>query len=132
MEFRLEIAGLTVLLAVLAYLPLSFFTRALGRTRLLGGQEYAVFASQYVERFRDKWLAASSRGNPVAVLGTADIQSLADLGNSFTVVEEMRMVPFRLHDIVQVALLLLVPLLPLGLTIVSIDEAIDELVKLIL
>ena len=31
--------------------------------------------------------------------GSADIQSLADLGNSYAVVQEMRFVPFGLKDV---------------------------------
>jgi hypothetical protein len=32
------------------------------------------------------------------LLGAADIQSLADLGNSYAVIGEMRAVPFGLQD----------------------------------
>ncbi len=66
------------------------------------------------------------------MLGSGDIQSLADLGNSFTQVEEMRALLFKPHDVVVLVLLLLIPILPLGLTIISVDEILDELVKLIL
>jgi len=37
-------------------------------------------------------------------LGTSDIQSLADLANSYAVVREMRPVPFALNDVVRLAI----------------------------
>lgn len=37
------------------------------------------------------------------VLGSGDIQSLADLNNSYEIVSDMRAVPFALEDIVRLA-----------------------------
>jgi hypothetical protein len=132
LQFRLEIAGSIVLLVLLAYLPLTFFVHALMQARLVGSREYGLFASEYVARFRKRWIGEPSPGDLSTVLGSGDIQSLADLGNSFEVVEKMGMLPFRPHDVVRLALVLLLPLLPLGLTIVSVDQILDGLVKLIL
>ena len=65
------------------------------------------------------------------LLGTADIQSLADLGNSYSVVREMRIVPFALEDITLLAATTAAPLLPLMLTIFSLDELVMRLIKTI-
>jgi hypothetical protein len=53
------------------------------------------------------------------LLGAADIQSLADLGNSYGVVREMRTVPFRLQDISRLAIATAAPMVPVVLTIWS-------------
>jgi len=53
---------------------------------------YCLLAQRYVENFDQKWTV----DNPAAtegLLGAADIQSLADLGNSYSLVGEMRTVP---------------------------------------
>jgi hypothetical protein len=55
-------------------------------------------------------------------LGTGDIQSLADLGNSYEIVREMRVVPFGLQDVSRLALATAAPLSPLLLTIFSFEE----------
>ena len=62
----------------------------------------------------------------------ADIQSLADLGNSFTVVNEMGIVPFTLQDAIRLALATAVPLLPLALTVFSLEEVLGGLIKVLL
>ena len=47
------------------------------------------------------------------LLGAADIQSLADLGNSYALVREMRAIPFGLEDIARPAAATAAPLVPL-------------------
>ena len=66
------------------------------------------------------------------LLGTGDIQSLADLGNSYSVASEMRIVPFSLKDMARLAVATAAPLLPLALTIFSLEEALTRLFQLLL
>jgi hypothetical protein len=63
--------------------------------------------------------------------GTGDIQSLADLGNSYAIVQQMRLVPFGLKHVVTLACATAAPLLPLALTIFSLDELVSRLIKII-
>ena len=53
-----------------------------------------------------------------------DIQSLADLGNSFTVVNETRLVPFDKALVFYLAIILAAPLLPLLLFVFPLEEMI--------
>jgi hypothetical protein len=55
-------------------------------------------------------------------VGSGDIQSLADLGNSFEVIRTMRVVPFTKEAIVQLVVMTLAPVLPLTLTMLSVDQ----------
>jgi hypothetical protein len=64
-------------------------------------------------------------------VGAADIQSLADLGNSYSVVSEMRIVPFGLVDVGRLIAATAAPLVPLTLTIFSLEELISRLVKIL-
>ena len=61
-----------------------------------------------------------------------DIQSLADLGNSFTVVNETRLVPFDKALVFYLAIILAAPLLPLLLFVFPLEEMIDRIVALLL
>ena len=69
----------------------------MARARRKGLAEYGLLAQRYVEGFQEKWVVEYG-SNSGELLGTGDIQSLADLGNSYTVVNEMRLVPFGLQD----------------------------------
>ena len=63
-------------------------------------------------------------------MGTADIQSLADLGNSYGVVDDMRLTPFGWKDVVRLAAVTAAPLIPLSLTMFSLDELVTSLFKM--
>jgi hypothetical protein len=64
-------------------------------------------------------------------MGSADVQSLADLGNSFEVVKGMRFVPFTLATVIQLALAALAPVAPLTLTMISLEQLVERLIKVI-
>ena len=66
-----------------------------------------------------------------ALVGSADIQSLADLGNSFEVVSGMRLAPFTLRTVLQLAITTLVPVVPLLLTVVPLEQLLERLVNLV-
>ena len=78
-------------------------------------------ASRYSGEFEGKWFREDA---PVEgeLLGSGDIQSLADLGNSFSIVQEMRLVPFGWRDVTRLAAITLAPFLPLLLTIFSLED----------
>ncbi len=125
-DFKLEIAGIMVGLMLLALAPLSFFVFHLADSKRAGVREYGILASRYVNDFRHKWIEGGLEGEPV--LGTGDIQSLADLSNSFDVVREMGILPFGRQTVLQLAIMLALPLFPLTLTMIPLEEMIDRAV----
>ena len=79
--------------------------------------------------FDQKWLRR--KGNGEQLLGSGDIQSLADLGNSYAVVREMRAVPFSTEDVLWLLVVSVVPMLPLLLTIMPLDQLVTEGIKMV-
>ncbi len=65
------------------------------------------------------------------LLGSADIQSLADLGNAFRCVQEMKAVPFGLRVVIELAIVTSLPCLPLILLVMPMDKIIDLLTKVV-
>ena len=65
------------------------------------------------------------------MLGTGDIQSLADLDGSFTIVREMRAVPLATDELVQLLVVTVAPLIPLLLTIMPLDELVTQAFKVV-
>ena len=72
--------------------PLIVFGGQLSRTRRAGLSEYGVLAQHYVRDFDAKWIRGN-RDPAEPLVGSADVQSLADLANSFDVIRTMRLVP---------------------------------------
>ena len=53
------------------------------------------------------------------------------MGNSYEVVKDMRWIPFTLSTVLQLAIITLIPVLPLGLTMLSLEELLDRLLKVV-
>ncbi len=85
---------------------------------------------QYATRFEEKWFSDTPQHN-LEMLGSADMQSLADLGNSYDMVREMRLVPFGLKDVARLTTITLLPFLPLTLTAFSLEQLTDYLIRIV-
>src|SRR5262245_17665040 len=119
--FTLEIAAVVTVLALVLLAPLLVFVLPLAAVKRTALREYEYLARRYVDEFDDKWLRGRAAHNEPLV-GSADIQSLADLGNSFEVVAGMRTVPITRDSVVQLLAMTLLPLAPLLLTMFSVEE----------
>ena len=125
-DFRMEAVGVMVLLLLIVLGPLLAFSPRLMRAKRTGLREYGRLASRYVREFDLKWV----RGGPTAdeqLMGSGDIQSLADLGNSFQVIRDIRPFPFGRDTVIQLVVLTLIPVLPLVLTMMPLEELIRKL-----
>jgi hypothetical protein len=130
-QFKFLIAGILVFLMLIALLPLSVFALQMVEAKRTALREYGLLATQYASEFRQKWLrAAPARCEDL--LGNADFQSLADLGNSYAVVGEMGLLPFGRKVVVRLLVLLALPLAPLALTMFPVDVLLQQLIKLVL
>ena len=115
---------IAVLLLVLG--PLLIFAPLLARARREGLRQYSLLANDYNRAFHQKWVA----GPPPAdepLLGSADIQSLADLGNSFGMIREMKIFPFSQQQILQMAVVACLPGLPLIFLVMPVGEILQLL-----
>jgi hypothetical protein len=126
--FKLQIVACIAFFTVAVLGPLLMFTPRMARARRKGLADYGMFAQRYVESFDQKWIQSTSSEE---VLGAGDIQSLADLGNSYQVVREMRVVPFALQDVSRLAIATAVPLAPLLLTVFSFEELVSRVIKIV-
>jgi hypothetical protein len=113
------IAGLAVALG-----PLLLVAGHLWRCRYQGLYDYGTLAADYTRLFQERWIAKRQRDE---LLGSADIQSLADLANSYNVVDKMRFWPFDLRTVITIALAASLPMLPLTLLEASLPELMFKL-----
>lgn len=131
LSFKLQIGGFIAFFVVAILGPLVMFTPRLAAARRKGLAEYGLLAQRYVEGFHKKWIIGDEAVSSEGLLGSADIQSLADLGNSYGLVRDMRVVPFGLDDITRLAAVTASPFLPLLLTIWSPEELIKRVLNVI-
>jgi hypothetical protein len=129
-SFKMQAAGLVVFFVLVIFGPLLMFTPLLEHAQRKGSAQYGLLANRYIFGFEEKWIRG---GVPTTgeLLGTPDLQSLADLGHSCSMVEDMRIVPFGLPDVTRLAIVTVAPLLPLMLTMFSPQELLAALLKIV-
>jgi hypothetical protein len=125
-EFKLEIFVLVILLLGMVLGPLLVFAPKLAQAKRIGRREYGTLAQRYVREFDAKWLRGGAPADEPLV-GSGDIQSLADLGNSYEIVQSMRIIPITRDTIVQLAAAIVAPLVPLALTMMPLEELLNKL-----
>jgi hypothetical protein len=109
---------------LLIFGPLFFFTPSLWRTRLDGIRQYDTLALDYARLFHHKWVGS---GDTTDLLGSADIQSMADMSNSYEVVKKMKAVPIELGVVLVVFVAMVIPMIPLFLMQVPLPELLRNL-----
>jgi hypothetical protein len=129
-EFKVEMIGLVALMLSAVLGPLLVFAPKLAAAKRAGLGEYGALAQRYVREFDRKWLRGGAPADE-PLLGSADIQSLADLGNSFEVVKGMRLAPITLQNVLQLAAVTLVPVVPLILTMISLEELLTQALRMV-
>jgi hypothetical protein len=125
-DFKVEIAVLVVFLLGMVLGPLLVFAPQLAQAKRTGNREYGTLAQRYVRDFDAKWLRGGAPADEPLV-GSGDIQSLADLGNSFEVVRTMQIAPITRDAIIRLAAATLAPMVPLLLTMMPLEELLKTL-----
>jgi hypothetical protein len=111
----------TVLMGVLCVGPLVIFAPKLWVCRWTGMSHYMGLASRYVNAFDSKWVQGGESPQE-DLLGTPDLQSLADLTNSVDMVRTMRLIPVGRKLLLALVGSVLAPMLPLLLMKFPVDQ----------
>jgi hypothetical protein len=129
-DFRVETAVVVGFLLCLVLGPLLFFSPQLAQAKRAGNREYGALAARYVRGFDAKWLRGGAKGDEL-LLGSGDIQSLADLSNSFEVVRTMRLAPITNDALLRLVVSTVAPVVPLTLTMMPLEELLRKLLGIL-
>lgn len=126
LQFRGPYIVMLILIEFVLLGPLLVFCPLLFRTRLAGLHDYGSLVVRYNRAFHQKWITGPAPTDE-SLLGSSDIQSLADLGTAFDYVRSMKVVPFSLRVMLQIAVIASLPCLPLLLLAIPIGTLLDLL-----
>jgi hypothetical protein len=131
-NYRMTIFGFIALVLITFLGPLLVFSPKLFDTKRKGLLEYGALANEYTQSFERKWIRREAPEGE-ALIGSADIQSLADLANSFEIVRKMRPVPFDLPTaILPMVAAAAIPFLPLLLMVFPLEEIVKNVIGMLL
>ncbi len=120
LDFRVEIALTVAVVFLLVMMPLLFFAGQLSDVKRMGSLRYGKLSARYVHAFEAKWIQQERPGEEL--IGSQDIQSLADMSDSYRIIEQMQLVPIGRADIIMLVLATLAPIFPLVLTMMPLSE----------
>jgi len=128
---EIAIGAFIVLATVVPILPLLAFAPKLARVRWHGVIRLGKLGEMYANSFDEKW------GRPHTdaadeLLGTADIQTLADLGSSFDAARGTRIVPVSIGSVLGLAVSAVAPMVPLLLLFYPAKEILKALLRVFL
>jgi hypothetical protein len=129
-DFKMQIAATVIILIFFFVGPLLVFVPKIAQVKRKGLLEYGALAQRYVREFDFKWLRGGAPADEPLV-GSGDLQSLADLANSFEVVRTMRMAPVVMQDIIRLAIATLIPIVPLLLTVMPLEDLLKMVLGLL-
>lgn len=122
-QFKMEIIGM-VAVALLAVMgPLLVFAPILYRVKREGLRAYGALTQRCALEFDQEWMHGTAPG-PAAV-------PLFPAQKGFELARDMSLVPFTRQAFVQLTFLTLAPLVPLLLTMVSFEQLLDRLLKVV-
>jgi hypothetical protein len=131
-QYTVMIVGNTLLILVMFLGPYFVFSLKLFETKRRGFLTYSTLANDYTQSFHQKWIRGKAPQGEV-LLGSGDIQSLADLSNSFGIVRDMRMVPFDLKlTILPIVGCTVIPFFPLLFTVFPVEEILRKIIGILL
>jgi hypothetical protein len=124
--FKIPLVVLLIVTQMTILGPLLMFAPILASTRREALHSYSLLVVRYNRAFHEKWVDAPPPEGE-SLLGSADIQSLADLGGSFEFIRSMRVFPFSQRVILQLAVVTAAPGLPLLLLVMPVEKILDKL-----
>ena len=128
--FKVLVPAFLVLSVIFGIFPLALWIPRLLRVRKVGLRDYAKLGNRYTEGFDVKWVHfAKPPDEPL--LGTADIQSLADLGGSFETIQQMSIAPITKGLIIQFAVMAGLPILPVVIYATPTAELVKAILKMV-
>lgn len=130
-DFKGEIALFLGFVLCITILPLLAYMRPLLIAKRRGTFAYGALAAMYARDFDDKWVRSGGKADE-PLIGSADIQSMADMGGTYELVASMRSTPISIQLLMSMSIATLLPVVPLLLTIMPLEQLLKKLVGILL
>ena len=119
-----------VIALIVLHAPLLVFFSRLSRCRFRGLLEFSSLVLRYDRAFEAKWIEKRFGEPAEPLLGSPDVQSLADIATSYEHVNDMVLIPFDMKGSLVLVAAAIFPMVPLIGTALPMDEIISKLAEL--
>jgi hypothetical protein len=129
-SMKLPMIAYGVLAIVTLIVPLFAVTPVLIDARGKALREYGALVTIHNQLFDQKWIQKEQPVD-VVILGDPDPSSLIDLGSSFAVIQQMRIVPIGKRTLAVLAVAATLPMVPVILYATPADELVRTVAKML-
>jgi hypothetical protein len=129
-SLKLPMIAYGVLAILFLVVPLLVVLPVLLKVKREGLLEYGALVTNHDQLFDIRWISGQHPPGEV-ILGGDDASSLADLGSSFAVVREMRLVPIDKPTLITLAVAAALPMVPVLLIATPANELIRVVLKML-
>ena len=130
-DFRIEIVGMVLFVFLLVLAPLMVFVPTLVALNTKASAQYGALAGNVARTFEGRWIRDAKRPQG-ELLDVAEVSAMTDLDTTMSIVNEMHYVPVTRESLLWIGGAVLVPLLPLLLTMMPADELIKRVLGIFL
>lgn len=131
LTFRYSVAVLVVVVLFLFVGPVMVFNGPLVRARRVGIFNYGALAGSLGQQFEQKWLSPDKKIDKEA-LQVQDFSATVDLYGVVSNVRQMKITPIDRSGLIVLALAVLLPFLPVVLTVLPLRDLLKEVATLLL
>jgi hypothetical protein len=127
---KFVLVGYGVLAVLVLVAPLLVVTPTLHKTKTRALLSYGSLVTSHNQAFAARWIGADApQGDEI--LGNPDPSSLIDLGSSFQIVQQMRVVPINRSTLIVLVASAAAPMVPLIVLATPADELIRIVLKML-
>jgi hypothetical protein len=130
LSFKVELLTTAAVMLLVVLAPVLAFTPALRATRRAGLDALGVMGQRYAGGFEHKWFRGGAAPGE-EMLGSSDIQSLADLRGSYLIVKGIDYTPLSVKNVLELVLITLAPVAPLLLTTFSLSQLFEQVLRVV-
>lgn len=130
LKFHIIIFAVAALFVLHA--PLLAFSGKLSRCRFTGLLEFGALVWRHDCAFDEKWIKDRAGSEQESILGSSDVQSMADIATCYEHINDMWLIPFDSKAFAVLVMAALLPMLPLVGTAIPLQEIVAKLGELLL
>lgn len=120
-----------ILITFVVHIPVLPFAIRLSQCRFQSLLEFSSLVWRHDRAFDKKWIHKPQSQNHEPLLGTPDVQSLADIATGYEHVNDMGVIPIDTKAAMVVVLASVIPMLPLIGTLIPLQEILAKLGELL-
>jgi hypothetical protein len=130
-SFKIPILTILIIAEILSFAPLLLFVSLLERKKSEYTRKYSHLVLSMNRKFHESWIEGAESGSLPSKENISEFSALIDLGSSFRMIRETKIILFDSKAAIRLAVPVLMPFLPLLPLVMPVDEILKVIGKML-